>query len=330
MALHTGHGKIGLYSPTSGDVTRVVLYNFDIDGAELKDRHRLYLDTNVIPLLKVGGHVEVTGAGSRSGSTEHNLRLSERRARAVVEYMSRRTTVHNVKMPVTNYTAKHVGESWAQAAGQKDGMEDEWQRAVFLIVSPNVIKPPPPSPRPEPVKPIPIPAPVTTTWRKEDLFFRADMLEVSLWKKINSWLFLTQGSLCRYVRWQMRASGLGKTLDPKGKPPVWMQDFVAMGASIWYDEKIYDPVTAWNDKKISLRSTGKSITITIGHALPAPMSASYQPVKREGIDILGQDISFTLTQNGFDAGGMYLGGSLGRGRLVSDTKCHSDTVGGLA
>jgi hypothetical protein len=296
----TGAGKVELYAKV-GTETHALLYNFDIDGHSLKREHTRFLDTQVIPILVGGGHAAVTGMCSRSGSTAHNLRLSEERAKQVMNHIGHWTNIARVYKSAPTFAAQGVGEATAAIAGVKDGSEEEIWRAVYMIVSPKAIITPVPPP-----KQLPAPQPQTpkVLWRQEELSLRANVLDLPLFKRFNGHLYLTQGS-CSHIRWHFTTSNLSLALDPKGKPPVFLGDVEAAGASIFYNDQIYEPGAMWSNKKISLRMQGRSVTITIGHALPAPISANYNPVKQHGIDILGQDISFTLKQNGGELGVVY-------------------------
>jgi hypothetical protein len=63
------------------------LWNFDIDGIELKKDHKDLLFHKVFPLLQGGGSAAILGLASLTGSEEHDLELSVRRAEAVAKYM---------------------------------------------------------------------------------------------------------------------------------------------------------------------------------------------------------------------------------------------------
>lgn len=295
----TGRGKVALYPPVGAE-THALLYNFDVDSESLKQDHVDFLQRQVIPTLAAGGNVVVTGMCSRSGSIAHNLKLSRQRAKQVVDFLGRRTNIGRVSSSEVIFASQGVGEGAAAVAGSKDGSEEETYRAVYVIVSPKVITKPTPPPAQVPTPPPPQPK----TWRQEGLSIRAKVLELPFFKRLNGHLYLTQG-YCSHIMWHFTTSALSVSVDPKGKPKIWLGDLEAAGASLWYNEKIYSPGGAWNDKKISLRMNGTSVTVTIGHALPAPLRADYNPVRQHGVDILGQDLSFTLQQNGAELGVVY-------------------------
>jgi hypothetical protein len=286
----TGPGKVELY-PKVGNETHALLYNFDIDGEALKREHTRFLDTQVIPILVGGGHVAITGMCSRSGSDAYNQRLSDRRAKRVVDHVGHWTLLSRVYQSAPTFAAHGYGEALAAVAGAKDGSEDEMHRAVYVIVSPK------PIPKPVPPKQLPEPQQPQVLWRTEELSLRADQLELPLYKRLRGNLFLTQGS-CEHIRWHFTASNLSLTIDPKGKPPVFMGDIKALGANLIYDPKIYEPGAMWSNKRFDMEMMGQSITITIERALPAPLSATYNPVKPHGIEVRGRDIRFTLRQLG--------------------------------
>jgi OmpA family len=79
------------------DGRKALLCDFDIDQAELKAKHRGWLDglggiVRGSPLRPPEGIwiIAVTGRASKTGSTEHNSKLSERRAQTVREYLAAR------------------------------------------------------------------------------------------------------------------------------------------------------------------------------------------------------------------------------------------------
>lgn len=133
------------------------LYDFRIDSDTVLLMHSLWLKDHVVPVLTAGGSVAITGLTSRSGSIAHNLKLSERRANAVLT--SLRLQVFG-PMPYrmnTGFRVSHaigVGESKARQAGQEDGTEDGFYRAVLVTAWYNPNPPPPPEPKPKPTAPL--------------------------------------------------------------------------------------------------------------------------------------------------------------------------------
>src|SRR5262245_32635352 len=83
MATLTGPGKVEVIRDNAcpeSDNLKVLLYNFDISGNNLKPEHKAWLDTNVKPLVKKPGvTIVVRGLASRSGSVQFNKTLSEQR-----------------------------------------------------------------------------------------------------------------------------------------------------------------------------------------------------------------------------------------------------------
>jgi OmpA family len=72
-------------SKDEGPKHSLILYNFDIDWAELKEEHKKHLRVRAVPLLKADPTriAWVTGKASRTGNEEHNLALSNQRAESV-------------------------------------------------------------------------------------------------------------------------------------------------------------------------------------------------------------------------------------------------------
>jgi hypothetical protein len=110
-----------------------VLFNFDIDGHELKPAHMEFLARKAVPRLKDESvFAYLLGSASRSGAESHNRGLSERRAHSVAEFLQ----AHSVPSRQIKSTA--VGE--ALAAG-RDG-ENERHRAVAITIGSGRRRPP--------------------------------------------------------------------------------------------------------------------------------------------------------------------------------------------
>lgn len=137
MAQNTGDGKVvtdGNFS--SPGVLKATLYNFDINGSDLKAEHKFFLKTHVFPLLKdKRGNIWLRGRASRAGAVALNQRLSEARASAAVAYLRSLGVLMNQMQP------EAVGEDLS--AGHS--LEDERDRCVDFIVLPSAtsFKPPP-------------------------------------------------------------------------------------------------------------------------------------------------------------------------------------------
>jgi hypothetical protein len=118
-------GKYTLvWSHIDGGAVR--LWNFDIDKHTVKDEHRTGLDLLILPFLKKGGSARVVGLTSRTGSYEHNKRLSERRAAEVVHALEE---LLGTKPRVLGTAGE--GEIIAESAGAR--MEDSYWRAVTVF-----------------------------------------------------------------------------------------------------------------------------------------------------------------------------------------------------
>ena len=134
MSKSTGPGRTEhRTSPKS-----LLLYNFDINGDQLKAEHETFLRKEVVPVLQRGGSVSLVGLASRSGSHSHNLALSERRAHNTLAFLR--------KAVPSGFAARQVagfGESKAEQEGYRDGSEDERFRSVVVFTS---LSPTPPVP----------------------------------------------------------------------------------------------------------------------------------------------------------------------------------------
>jgi hypothetical protein len=113
----------------------------------------------------------MTGLASRTGSAAYNLDLSMRRARAVLQYLRSKVRGQISYSSNTDYEVKGVnavGEELARQAGQKDGTEDRFHRAVIITAWYKPTPPPPPTPKP------PVDAP------------KIERVAVRRWTKFNS------------------------------------------------------------------------------------------------------------------------------------------------
>ena len=124
-----------------------VLYDFDIDGHHLKSAHKKFLDTTVLPVIGADQansskkwHIRVEVRTSRSGTDQHNGPLSERRAKAVLDYILERVPKDFV------VTAEGKGEIPAAKAGEKDGTEDMFYRGATIVIWGDDKPAPPPPP----------------------------------------------------------------------------------------------------------------------------------------------------------------------------------------
>jgi hypothetical protein len=145
---HANEGSVIEYSELGRVEGR--LYDFGVDSATVLLMHSLWLNDHVVPVLKAGGSVAITGLTSRSGSTAHNLKLSERRAKAVLDLLRfkvRRPVSYRMDPGYREVHAIGVGEAHARRDGQDDRTEDGFYRAVLVTVWHNPNPPPPPEPK---------------------------------------------------------------------------------------------------------------------------------------------------------------------------------------
>jgi hypothetical protein len=117
---------------------RLLLFNFNIDGHELKPEHQSFLQTTVVPTLQSGGSISIVGLASRSGRFMHNQHLSVHRAESVRTFLQR--TVPN-GFAVREF--KGFGERKAKFDHLPDGSENERYRSVVLFLSSGPLPPVP-------------------------------------------------------------------------------------------------------------------------------------------------------------------------------------------
>jgi hypothetical protein len=140
-----GKFQILLYSESD---LQVLLYNFDVNSAELKPQHRAWIGREIAvhPPARPGLTMApqrtremewlIVGLASRSGSDTLNWNLAKRRAAVVSDAI---WLLNPGLLPVE--TKFGVGEEAARLAGLKDGLEDERWRSVFLrLYDPSKIK----------------------------------------------------------------------------------------------------------------------------------------------------------------------------------------------
>jgi hypothetical protein len=93
----TGKGEIDAYptnwrweKDTLWAEATVLLYNFDVDGSDLKKEHLDFLHDQVLFFLDDGpdARVGVVGQASLTGESGHNDELSTKRAKAVMNYLT--------------------------------------------------------------------------------------------------------------------------------------------------------------------------------------------------------------------------------------------------
>jgi hypothetical protein len=128
MRRATGAGKVKNVSPPSqanGSGIAASLFNFDIDDATVKREHQDWLNTFLVPRLKVvPAPVRLVGSASRSGTADHDRDLSERRVNAVRDHLVGRGVSRSLL--TTSFTGKDLSVA--------DSGEAESDRAVLVVV----------------------------------------------------------------------------------------------------------------------------------------------------------------------------------------------------
>lgn len=137
MSNHNTPGRIENLGPS-----KVLLYNFRVDGFDLKPQHKDFLRDVVVPKLQTGGNISIVGLASRTGSIGHNDRLSEARANSVLDFLQDRVPKG---FPVREFKA--FGQHKAAAEKARQGVEDERFRSVVLFLGAG---PKPPTPTLDP------------------------------------------------------------------------------------------------------------------------------------------------------------------------------------
>jgi hypothetical protein len=125
MLKRTGPGKTEIRSNPAS----LMLFNFDIDGDQLKIEHKNFLLTQATARLRNGAMVQVVGLADRIGDRTYNQQLSERRARATVEFL--KLHVHNLKVA----PPRGFGEDKMALEGFRDGLTDEKFRSVLVFIT---------------------------------------------------------------------------------------------------------------------------------------------------------------------------------------------------
>lgn len=305
----TGVGKIA-YFPRSDISTHAVLYNFDIDGHQLKPEHKLFLETQVAPILQQGGTSVVKGMCSRSGSRVHNNNLSMKRSLEVCDFLSRLSVAaSNVFVPVG------TGEGAAEEAGYEDGVEDEYYRAVEILLSPTQRRPE--LPKKKKRKPI---RQGGASWKRARVWLDVDTIDVLVIKKIAG-SFVVEEGFCNPYAWRLSVSSIGRSISAKGAPPIMPGDFRTTAADFFYDSMVFNPMTQWNDKTVNLELYGATVSLTIKNALPRTPGAEYQPLKGSGLKSVGRDVRLEVKSSSGEAGAFFGIGSIKNPRRVTPKYC---------
>lgn len=130
----TGPGKAFIKVDKITGVIRVWLFNFDVDGSQVKKEHSEMLASSVALAIRDSGSVKFLGLASTTANDAHNKKLAENRVDAVVAELRRQA---GPKFIVTKAVA--IGEEMAKAfheakhqGGTKDNTESEIWRGVVI------------------------------------------------------------------------------------------------------------------------------------------------------------------------------------------------------
>jgi hypothetical protein len=115
------------------------LFNFNINSDQTRDDHDIFLGTVVAPLIlaRRSAGARMVGLASRSGSADHNLRLSLRRARNAQVSLSLFLVFDEIVNPSSGPPRTSIGaqgEHFAANLNVKDGNEDARFRSVLVTV----------------------------------------------------------------------------------------------------------------------------------------------------------------------------------------------------
>jgi hypothetical protein len=138
---NTGAGKVKLVEVEDKNiVANIDLYNYNVDGNLLKEEHKSFLKSEVVPMLKnFPLHVKLRGMASKSGDSKYNEQLSLERVLRVKKYLTDQG-IPESKVPGSQMEA--VGEYHSSSAQQ----EDEMDRSVRVVIARGVKnKPYPPA-----------------------------------------------------------------------------------------------------------------------------------------------------------------------------------------
>jgi len=124
----TGRGKYQVVRNGDGDIT-VQLYNFDINGSDVKEDHKQILRGTVLEILKGGGSVAILGHASTTGASDYDQTLSEGRADQVLRFLRGEG---GSKFFVNKNAGR--GKQAALAITGADNKEDEKWRTVWVRV----------------------------------------------------------------------------------------------------------------------------------------------------------------------------------------------------
>lgn len=187
MFKKTGPGK-GATNPNPAYFD-FLLYNFDVEGTNLKPEHPKYLDDYIVPKILAGWTFVIQGTASRTGSNRFDYLLSQLRANAVTHYLEEK-----LQRSLTRASVEAIGKDSPIGKLQ----EDDLDRGVRLYGWNQPVPPPPPKPRPQ-WKPAPMPEigpPITPATSGPTIEFFIKMTAgISVGPKI------VQGEYQRFLIW---------------------------------------------------------------------------------------------------------------------------------
>lgn len=119
-------GRVATYMYTDWQLT-AHLYEYDVDSADPKPEHKAWLKENAAKHRKRGMTAVIFGLASRTGTREHNIKLSKARAKGISDELQR---LDWSSMVIS--TEFFLGEEVGRILGLKDGIEDGRWRGVFI------------------------------------------------------------------------------------------------------------------------------------------------------------------------------------------------------
>ena len=291
---HTGKGEAGDYAPNHHR-----LYNFDIDGYDLKTAHTDYIKAWVLPWLAAGNSVTIKGLTSRSGSQKYNLQLSQQRADEVVHYLYSKVSTPKI------FKAKGLGESVAERDGMPDGSEEKYHRAVDIVLSrrPCPVPVPPKKKRPNP------PKEPGTTWKVMTPLLVVDVLDAYFIKRmVGSFQFAPPAHNLKVLVWEFVSM-------PKGfKLGVKTSSLFCKGRQFMYDKDLVDPFSEWKARPIFIDFTFSTLTLTVFGAISRHIASKYRPYRGPGVRIRGRDLRFRMKADSAEFGSVSGFGTISRPR----------------
>ncbi len=260
---------------TIGKTKAAWLMDFKVDSTVLKAEHKEWLDRAVVqPLLAEdarnvaagkqtsdGSHhtVWVIGSASRTGTYDHNLRLSSRRAAVVRAYLA--SVLQHVSV-VFSIRTHALSELRAAYLGDKDETENMAHRAVYVA---SMAHPAALPPRQPPITP-------PTQAIAVDFYFyaeRAHWFNVTKWKGELYARYKHKGEVS-YKGWFLSSSGL--TVKPDDVTKAWTPSlpstdlvFAGSGEATFPSPALLDRLSR---KAIYPRVVGKTLTLRIVDAAP--------------------------------------------------------------